>query len=123
MGDQVEAYGRSATYTPADITVFVAILAIGLIVPFFVPAYTFQIAVLYLMVVFALTWDIMGGQMGYNSLGNIFFFGAGMYVSSIVQIGLFYDVAEYTAHFGAVKVEFTPFQYYSGLAAGLAVAA
>jgi branched-chain amino acid transport system permease protein len=74
------------------------------------------------MVVFALTWDIMGGQMGYNSLGNIFFFGAGMYVSSIVQIGLFYDVAEYTAHFGAVKVDFTPFQYYSGLAAGLAVA-
>ena len=44
-----------------------------------------------------LTWDILGGQMGYNSLGNIFFFGAGMYVSAVVQIGLFYDVGMYTA--------------------------
>ena len=103
--------------------IFVAIVAIGLIVPYFVPAYTFQVAVLFLMVVFALTWDIMGGQMGYNSLGNIFFFGAGMYVSSVVQIGLFYDVAEYTAHFGAVKVEFTPAQYYIGLTAGIVAAA
>ena len=113
---------RTATYTPADIAVFVGILVIGLIVPFFFPAYTFQIAVLYLMVVFALTWDIMGGQMGYNSLGNIFFFGAGMYVSSVVQIGLFYDVAEYTAHFGAVKVEFTPGQYFIGITVGLMAA-
>ena len=77
---------RAATYTPADIAVFVAILVVGLIVPFIAPAYTFQIAVLYLMVVFALTWDIMGGQMGYNSLGNIFFFGAGMYICAVVQI-------------------------------------
>ena len=28
------------------------------------------------MILFALTWDVMGGQMGYNSLGNIVFFGA-----------------------------------------------
>ena len=33
-------------------------------------------AFLWLMVVFALTWDIMGGQMGYNSFGNILFFGS-----------------------------------------------
>jgi branched-chain amino acid transport system permease protein len=112
-----------AALAPVDAAMFVLILLAGLIVPFLAPAYTFQIAVLYLMVVFALTWDIMGGQMGYNSLGNIFFFGAGMYVCSVVQIGLFYDVAEYTAHFGAVKVDFTPFQYYTGLTAGLAAAA
>ena len=116
------AMTRAATYSPADIAVFVAILVIGLVIPFFAPAYTFQIAVLYLMVVFALTWDIMDGQMGYNSLGNIFFFGAGTYVSSIVQIGLFCDVAEYTAHFGAVKVEFTRFQYFTGMAFGLIAA-
>ena len=114
---------RSANFAPVDIAIFAAILVIGLAIPFIAPAYTFQMAVLFLMVVFALTWDIMGGQMGYNSLGNIFFFGAGMYVCSIVQIGLFYDVAEYTAHFGAVKVEFTPVQYYAGLTAGVIAAA
>ena len=75
------------------------------------------------MILFALTWDILGGQMGYNSLGNILFFGAGMYICTIVQIGMFYDVAEYTAHFGAVKIDFTPYQYYSGLALGLVSAA
>lgn len=64
-------YLTAATYSPADLAVFVGILVIGLVVPFMAPAYTFQIAVLYLMVVFALTWDIMGGQMGYNSLGKI----------------------------------------------------
>lgn len=64
-------YLTAATYSPADLAVFVGILVIGLVVPFMAPAYAFQIAVLYLMVVFALTWDIMGGQMGYNSLGKI----------------------------------------------------
>ena len=99
------------------------ILAAGVIAPFAFPDYTFQISVLWLMIVFALTWDIMGGQMGYNSLGNIFFFGAGMYVCTIVQIGLFYDVAEYTAHFGAVRVDFTADQYFTIGTLGVAIAA
>ena len=30
--------------------------------------------------------------MGYNSLGNIFFYGTGMYVAAIVAIALVYDV-------------------------------
>jgi branched-chain amino acid transport system permease protein len=77
---------------------------------------------LWLMIVFSLTWDVMGGQMGYNSLGNIFFFGAGMYVSALVQIGLYYDIAEYTAHFGAIKITYTHFQYYKGLIIGLIAA-
>ena len=54
--------------------------------PFLFPAYIQQIALLWIMVLFALTWDAMGGQMGYNSLGNIFFFGAGMYISAVAQI-------------------------------------
>ena len=58
---------------------FGLILAAGLVAPFLVPSYSNEIAVLWLMIVFASTWDILGGQMGYNSLGNIFFFGAGMY--------------------------------------------
>ena len=84
-----------------------AIIIAGFVAPFLFPAYSFQFAMLWLMIVFALTWDILGGQMGYNSLGNIFFFGLGMYVCAVTQVGLYYDVAEYTAHFGAVKVDFT----------------
>ena len=100
-----------------------AILLFGVVGPFLFPNYTFQLAVLWIMILFALTWDIMGGQMGYNSLGNIFFFGAGMYICAVVQIGLYYDVAEYTAHFGAVKIELTEDQYFTGLTLGLIAAA
>ena len=102
---------------------YATIVVLGIIAPLLFPAYTFQIALLWVMIVFALTWDVMGGQMGYNSLGNIFFFGAGMYISAIVQVSLFYDVGEYTSAFGAVKVEFTDTQYYVGIALGIVAAA
>jgi branched-chain amino acid transport system permease protein len=94
----------------------------GLVAPFAFPDYTFQIAVLWVMILFAQTWDVMGGQMGYNSLGNILFFGAGMYISAVAQISLFYDVAEYTSAFGAISVEFTSGQYFLGLALGTTLA-
>jgi branched-chain amino acid transport system permease protein len=99
------------------------ILVAGVVAPLVFPEYTFQFALLWIMILFALTWDILGGQMGYNSLGNIFFFGAGMYICTVVQVGLYYDVAEYTAAFGAVKVDFTMQQYFTGLALGLVAAA
>jgi len=101
-----------------------AILVFGIVAPFLFPNYTFQLAVLWMFILFALTWDTLGGQMGYNSLGNILFFGAGMYICVIVQIAWAgYDVAEYTAHFGAVKIEVTYAQYYGGLIIGLILAA
>lgn len=109
--------------TPRSIALHGAILVAGVAAPLVFPAYTFQFAVLWIMILFALTWDIMGGQMGYNTLGNILFFGLGMYMSAIAQIGMFYDVAEYTAAFGAIKVDFTDAQYYIGLGLGLAFAA
>lgn len=99
----------------------ILIAAIG--APFAFPNYTFQLAMLWIMILFALTWDIAGGQMGYNSLGNILFFGAGMYISAVTQIGLYYDVGEYTAAFGAVKVDFTMQQYMLGLGLGIIAAA
>ncbi len=99
------------------------ILAAGIIAPLIFPNYTLQIAVLWVMILFAMTWDVMGGQMGYNSLGNIFFFGAGMYTCVIVQIGLYYDVAQYTAASGAITANFTPEQYFTGLALGMIAAA
>ncbi len=100
-----------------------AILLLGLLAPVLFPNYLFQLAVLWMMILFALTWDIMGGQMGYNSLGNIFFFGAGMYISAIVQVGLYYNVGEYTSVYGGVHVDFTPHQYFTGLTLGIIAAA
>ncbi len=99
------------------------LIVLSLAAPFLFPNYMFQLALLWIMVLFALTWDILGGQMGYNSLGNILFFGVGMYISAVVQIGLYYDVAEYTAHFGAVKIDFNFQQYFTGLALGIVAAA
>ncbi|MBL4863906.1 MAG: branched-chain amino acid ABC transporter permease [Rhodobiaceae bacterium] len=58
---------------------------------------------LWLMVVFALTWDVLGGQMGYNSFGNILFFGIGAYACAIIQRDLGLD-------------------YFVGLAVGLGIA-
>lgn len=100
----------------------ICILAAGLIAPFLLPEYSNEIAVLWLMIVFASTWDVLGGQMGYNSLGNIFFFGAGMYVSAIVQIGLYYDVAMYTSGARTTHIVFTNAQYFTGFALGLVAA-
>ena len=108
--------------TTLKVTFYAAILAIGLFAPFVFPAYTNQISLLWLMIVFALTWDILGGQMGYNSLGNIFFFGAGMYASALLQIGIVHDVGEYTAAFGGGIYEFTEQQYFTGIVLGMLLA-
>ena len=74
-----------------------AVLGVGAVIgaPFAIPAFITQLSFLWLMVLFALTWDIMGGQMGYNSFGNIFFFGIGAYVCAVIQrdAGLDWHVA------------------------------
>ncbi|MFT5112731.1 MAG: branched-chain amino acid transport system permease protein [Parasphingorhabdus sp.] len=99
------------------------ILAFGLIAPFIFPALTFQITMLWIMILFALTWDMMGGQMGYNSLGNIAYFGFGMYICAAVQVGLYYDLGEYTSPFSDINPVFTDSQYYTGLYLGIIAAA
>lgn len=102
--------------------IFRLLLAAGIAAPFLFPNYTNEAAVLWLMIVFASTWDILGGQMGYNSLGNIFFFGAGMYISAIIQIGLFYDVDMYTSAARTTHIVFTQGQYFTGFALGVIAA-
>jgi branched-chain amino acid transport system permease protein len=62
-----------------------AILAAAIAAPWVAPKVVTQLAFLWLMVLFALTWDILGGQMGYNSFGNVVFFGLGMYACAVVQ--------------------------------------
>ena len=109
--------------TKNSLVLHCAILVAGIVAPLLFPGLVFQFAMLWIMILFALTWDVLGGQMGYNSLGNILFFGFGMYICAITQIGMFYDVGKYTAAFGAIKVDFTDQQYYLGLALGLVFAA
>lgn len=106
-----------------SLVLHLALLGAGIAAPFVFPGHSVQFAVFWIFVLFALTWDTMGGQMGYNSLGNILFFGLGMYICAVVQIGVVYDVAEYTASYGAIKIDFTDAQYYKGLALGVVLAA
>ena len=75
---------------------YAVLLALTIILPFAMPDFRTQLATLWLMIIVALTWDMTGGQMGYNSLGNIFFYGTGMYVAAVVAIGMYFNVGAYT---------------------------
>ena len=68
-----------------EVLIPAVILDFGVLAPVLAPAYRSQMAFLWVMIVFALTWDLLGGQMGYNSFGNILFFGVGMYACVVVQ--------------------------------------
>lgn len=99
------------------------ILVAGIAAPFLFEGYITQIAFLWMMILFALTWDIEGGQMGYNSLGNIFFFGVGMYISAVTQVGLFTEVGAYTSARGGDQLVLGYGDYFYGLSIGVALAA
>ncbi len=98
------------------------IIIASLIAPGVMPAYQTQLAFLWLMVVFALSWDIIGGQMGYNSFGNIVFFGLGMYATAVVQRNMHFDIEEYVHVAGRVET-LTPVQYLEGLFLGMGLGA
>ena len=97
---------------------YMALLVFIVAAPFLFPTFGTQLATLWLMIIVALTWDMTGGQMGYNSLGNIFFYGTGMYVAAVVAISLAYNVGEYTAASGGGIYKFTDTQYFAGVALG-----
>ena len=104
-------------------TLFYIVLAvITVAAPFAFPDFQPQLATLWLMIIVAQSWDMTGGQMGYNSLGNIFFYGTGMYVAAVVTIGLVYPVGEYTGASGGGIYTFTPDQYFLGLALSIPAA-
>ena len=84
-----------------------ALIAFIIVAPFAFPDFKTQLATVWLMIIVALTWDMTGGQMGYNSLGNITFYGTGMYVAAVVAIALVYDVGEYNNAFGGGIYVFT----------------
>jgi len=97
---------------------YVGLLIFIVAAPFVFPNYGVQLGTLWLMIIVAMTWDMTGGQMGYNSLGNIFFYGTGMYVAAVIAIGLVYDVGEYTGAAGGGRYDFTDAQYFTGFVLG-----
>ena len=70
---------------PRSSILLLAIAALGIAAPFLLPTIVTQLAFLWLMILFAVTWDVNGGQMGYNSFGNVLFFGIGVYACALVQ--------------------------------------
>ena len=104
------------------LTLYAAIAGLSIAAPFIMPNFYIQLSYLWLMVLFALTWDVVGGQMGYNSFGNIVFFGLGMYVTAVTQRDLYYTINEYATVAGRVDA-LTPRQYLTGLSLGLGMSA
>ena len=101
------------------------LLALALAAPFLLPSHMSQLSDLVVFVIIALAWDMLGGQMGYNSFGNVLFFGIGMYLCASVQVLVGgYDLAEYTSakggNLGAFVLQQDEFLFGLGiLAAGL----
>ncbi|MGB5708369.1 MAG: branched-chain amino acid ABC transporter permease [Arenicellales bacterium] len=98
---------------------YTVLLAIILVAPFAFPDFRTQLATLWLMIVVAMTWDMTGGQMGYNSLGNIFFYGTGMYVAALISIGMVHDVGSYNNAARSELMTFTDAQYFTGAIIGI----
>ncbi len=110
-------------FSRGALLILLAIGVLGALAPFALPALIKQLIVFWVMVIVAYTWDTMGGQMGYNSFGNVIFFGVGMYASAIIQIAPHTDIAAYTAAGGEGEaLVLSAGQYYRGLAVGMAAA-
>lgn len=107
---------------PRQASLYLVIGVLAVAAPLLAPSFHAQLALLWIMITIALSWDVMGGQMGYNSFGNIIFFGVGMYTTAVMQVGLFHDVGAYNQAQGAAGFTLTLGQYYGGLFAGLALA-
>ena len=105
-----------------NIILYGSLLILGLFAPFIFPAFKLQISFMWILVILALTWDVQGGQMGYNSFGNILFFGIGMYICAGVQIGMFFPLAEWTSSGGEKTFVHMPSQYFQGFFIGLILA-
>ena len=91
-----------------NLILYGVLLVLGLTAPFLFPAFKVQISFMLILIILAMTWDVQGGQMGYNSFGNILFFGIGMYLCASIQIGMFFPLAEWTESGGEKTFLHTP---------------
>ena len=93
-------------------------LAISAVVPLLLPNYITVLTYIWVMIILALTWDMLGGQTGYTSFGNILFFGVGMYVSAVVQRDMFSSGLDRFERVSEVVVNLNASEYFISLAVG-----
>ncbi len=93
-------------------------LAISAIAPFFFPNHITLLTYIWVMIILALTWDMLGGQTGYTSFGNILFFGVGMYVCAVVQRDMFSSGLDRFERVSEVVVSLNASEYFISLAVG-----
>ena len=67
-----------------NLLLYIGILIFGIAAPFIFPAFKVQLSILCVLIILATTWNIQGGEMGYNSFGNILFYGLGMYLCCLL---------------------------------------
>ena len=56
-----------------NLILYASILVFGLAAPFVFPAFKVQLSILCVLIVLATTWNIQGGEMGYNTFGEYSF--------------------------------------------------
>lgn len=106
-----------------DLILYSGLIILGLAAPYLFSAYKVQLTYLCVLIVLAMTWNLQGGEMGYNTFGNILFYGLGMYLTASVQVGMFFPLAEWTESGGEKTFVHTTAQYFQGIGVGLLVAA
>ena len=106
-----------------DLILYSGLIILGLAAPYLFSAFKVQLTYLCVLIVLAMTWNLQGGEMGYNSFGNILFYGLGMYLTASVQVGMFFPLAEWTESGGEKTFVHTTAQYFQGIGVGLLVAA
>ena len=110
-------------FTKRELYICGALLFFLLVAPFVFVNFKLQLAFMLILIILAMTWNIQGGEMGYNSFGNIIFFGVGMYLCASMQIGLYFPLAEWTESGGEKTFVHTTAQYFQGIGVGLLVSA
>ena len=50
-----------------NLILYIGILIFGLAAPYVFPAFKVQLSILCILIVLAITWNIQGGEMGYNT--------------------------------------------------------
>ncbi len=80
---KVQGMNRSQTLHWLALGAFVVL---AFVAPRLLPSNMTQLVDLMVFILIALAWDMLGGQMGYNSFGNILFFGIGMYLLASIQV-------------------------------------
>ena len=97
-----------------DLILYSGLIILGLAAPYLFSAFKVQLTYLCVLIVLAMTWNLQGGEMGYNTFGNILFYGLGMYLTASVQVGMFFPLAEWTESGGEKTFVHTTAQYFQG---------